>query len=206
MTYIYDLFINLNNEYYEFFEWNKKDIIIHVKKMPLVKIDTFFLKAIIKNKVTLEKKFVDKYLKKAELYNSNTKKNYVVFSDSKTVCVVNFDDNGNILQKSSLIFEDEENVLKNTYKEKKSNFLFSITKTSTCDKLTRNEKDKKNFLIKNIKNISLNKLKFLYYDCFNKKSDNKNLIKEKILIEIENNNQDIWAKCFNLFSLIYQNK
>ena len=43
MNYIYDIVLNFNKEYYNFFEWNKRDNIVNVKKIPLflVNNDTF---------------------------------------------------------------------------------------------------------------------------------------------------------------------
>ena len=35
MNYIYDIVLNFNKEYYNFFEWNKRDNIVNVKKIPL---------------------------------------------------------------------------------------------------------------------------------------------------------------------------
>ena len=43
MNYIYDIVLNFNKEYYNFFEWNKRDNIVNVKKIPLIFVynDTF---------------------------------------------------------------------------------------------------------------------------------------------------------------------
>ena len=39
MNFIYDIVLNFNKNYYNFFEWNKKDNIISVKKIPLFLVD-----------------------------------------------------------------------------------------------------------------------------------------------------------------------
>ena len=39
MNYIYDIVLNFNKEYYSFYEWNRKDNIINVKKIPLFLVD-----------------------------------------------------------------------------------------------------------------------------------------------------------------------
>ena len=33
MNYIYDIYLNLNKNLYDFYEWNKSDNIIHIKKI-----------------------------------------------------------------------------------------------------------------------------------------------------------------------------
>ena len=39
MNYIYDIVLNFNSNYYEFYEWNKNDNIINVRKIPVFKVD-----------------------------------------------------------------------------------------------------------------------------------------------------------------------
>ena len=41
MLYIYDIVVNFmdGDEIYESFEWEYKDILEHIKKMPVVKVD-----------------------------------------------------------------------------------------------------------------------------------------------------------------------
>ena len=38
MKYIYDLELNFKNKYYDFYEWEKKDKITHIKKIPSYKV------------------------------------------------------------------------------------------------------------------------------------------------------------------------
>ena len=38
MTFVYDIYVNFQNICYDFYEWNKKDKIMHVKKIPIFEI------------------------------------------------------------------------------------------------------------------------------------------------------------------------
>ena len=38
MNYIYDVVLNFNKEFYEYFEWKKKDNIINIKKIPVFNV------------------------------------------------------------------------------------------------------------------------------------------------------------------------
>ena len=38
MNYVYDIYLNLNNVLYDFFDWDKNDKLIHIKKIPIFKI------------------------------------------------------------------------------------------------------------------------------------------------------------------------
>ena len=40
MDYIYDIVLNFQNNYYDFYEWQKEDKIINIKKIPIYKIST----------------------------------------------------------------------------------------------------------------------------------------------------------------------
>ena len=33
MSYVYDILINLNKKFYDFYDWNNNDKILHVKKV-----------------------------------------------------------------------------------------------------------------------------------------------------------------------------
>ena len=37
MKYIYDIVLNFNEEFFEFYDWNLNDEITHIKKIPIIK-------------------------------------------------------------------------------------------------------------------------------------------------------------------------
>lgn len=204
MTYINDIFINLNNDYFEFYEWNRKDLITHIKKIPIIKVNNKMFNDIINHNIIIEDDVINNYLNKATLYSNNTKYNYIAFTNGINACVVSLSPKGNILKKSSLIFEDEENIsicAKNLTTQK---INYKTKKNRESKYLTRSEKEKKSFVLKNLKKISLNKLRYLYFDCFNKQENSKEKIINIISKELKNDNLDVYQKSFNLFSLIYQ--
>ena len=202
MTFITDIFINLNYDFFDFYEWNKKDHIEHLKKIPIIKIDNKDFINIIYSNVTLLNDYLNKYERKCEKYNNKKLYNYLALTNGTSAIVISFNKKGNILKKSSLIFEDEENICiaaKNNPKEK---IEYYIRKKETENYLTRFQKERKKYLLKNIKNISNNKLKYLYFDCFNKQENNINIIINKISSELKNDNIDVYNKSNNLFNLI----
>ena len=38
MNYTYDILANFNETYYEFYEWNNKDELTHIKRLPIIKV------------------------------------------------------------------------------------------------------------------------------------------------------------------------
>ena len=204
MTYISDIFINLNYNYFEFYEWNKKDYIEHIKKIPIIKISNKAFSDIINYNVKIQDNFLSNYVLKAEKYNSTKKYNYLVLTNCNNAMVIYFNKEGNILKKSSLIFEDEDNICNLAKELKYVKIKYLINKKNNNKYLTRFEKERLHFILKNITKISNNRLKYLYYDCFNKQENNIKIIINRILKELNNNNHDVYLKSNNLFSLIYQ--
>ena len=40
MNYIYDIILNFQERIYDFYEWNKTDVITHIRKIPVFKISS----------------------------------------------------------------------------------------------------------------------------------------------------------------------
>ena len=51
MNYIYDILLNFNDIYYDFYEWNISDNIEHIRKIPLFKIS-------IKDMITIKNNYI----------------------------------------------------------------------------------------------------------------------------------------------------
>ena len=58
MKDIYDVLLNFKKIAYEFYEWNNDDDIIHVKKMPIIKVDENTLNEFINYDLCTEDNFL----------------------------------------------------------------------------------------------------------------------------------------------------
>ena len=58
MAYIYDILLNFNEDFFEFYDWNKNDKIIHIKKIPIYQVDNKTLKDILHNKIKINGDFL----------------------------------------------------------------------------------------------------------------------------------------------------
>ena len=201
MNYIYDIFLNYDKNLYEVFDWNKEDKLTHIRKIPLVIVKTEDLYNLVNKIVTFDLEFLNKIYQKTEIFNKR-KIEYIEYSflatDKKELIAFKLNKNGNIIQYSKLLYEEEEEVLnyskslgfKNiNYKvqKKKENFSFK----------TRNEDKIKKYIyeeLEKIKNNS-NKIKFLYFECFGN-TKNKNLLKE-IHYKLENNWENNYIEVYN---------
>ena len=196
MNYIYDIVLNFNKDFYNFFEWNKNDNIINVKKIPIFLIDNDTFTSMKYDNVIVSKEFIDLIKDKTYTYTRSKLGISCLISNNKEVIAVLFNDNGNLIKRSSLMLDEEEEVLDEI--ENDSLYKINIIKRRkvNIENVNRNIKEKKDFLIKyiNEEKNDIN-LKYLYYDYFEKDENNIKIIKNDLIKEIKNN----WNKKLNNF-------
>lgn len=196
MNFIYDIVLNFNKDFYNFFEWNKNDNIINVKKIPIFLIDNDTFTSMKYDNVIVSKEFIDLIKDKTYTYTRSKLGISCLISNNKEVIAVLFNDNGNLIKRSSLMLDEEEEVLDEI--ENDSLYKINIIKRRkvNIENVNRNIKEKKDFLIKyiNEEKNDIN-LKYLYYDYFEKDENNIKIIKNGLIKEIKNN----WNKKLNNF-------
>lgn len=196
MNFIYDIVLNFNKDFYNFFEWNKNDNVINVKKIPIFLIDNDTFTSMKYDNVIVSKDFIDLIRDKTYTYTRSKLGISCLVSNNKEVIAVLFNDNGNLIKRSSLMLDEEEEVLDEI--ENDSLYKISIIKRRkvNIENVNRNIKEKKDFLIKyiNEEKNDIN-LKYLYYDYFEKDENNIKTIKNDLIKEIKNN----WNKKLNNF-------
>lgn len=203
MTYIYDIALNFQDNYYQFFEWNKHDKIKNLSKLPIYHVTDEDILNFKNNKVKVDISTIQKFKEE------NAKRGKIILLVSNSIITIGllFDLEGNVLKKSSLIYEEEDEandiamhlpLTKITYQE--------IIPINEENKL-RIEIEKKETLIHYIKeNQDKILLKYLYYEYFHQENNNLEQIKKYLLNEIEKN----WTKkqndLYHLVALISKNK
>lgn len=196
MNFIYDIVLNFNKDFYNFFEWNKNDNVINVKKIPIFLIDNDTFTSMKYDNVIVSKDFIDLIRDKTYTYTRSKLGISCLVSNNKEVIAVLFNDNGNLIKRSSLMLDEEEEVLDEI--ENDSLYKINIIKRRkvNIENVNRNIKEKKDFLIKYInKETNDINLKYLYYDYFEKDENNIKTIKSDLIKEIKNN----WNKRFDSF-------
>lgn len=216
MINVYDIILNLldGNRIYDFFEWKSNDNIEHIKKIPMVKVSSSFLKDIAQNSINIDINFLKEIYIKTEIYNddSTTVIDYAcLFTDSNKVIAVEFDKEGKSLFKSNLLIEEEEEILELSNEIKLQSIKYRIIKKYNYIKfLTREEEYRINYLLKEInyaykKGLS-EKINYLYEEIF--PSDNKSLDdKYNILVnDIKENYSKNHNKIFKILKLTHSKK
>lgn len=190
MSYIYDILLNFHEQLFDFYDWNKSDNIIHIKRIPLLKISSNKLTEIINSEVIFNNDLLEIIDEKTEVYtNRKTRiiKYACLLTDGLRVIGINVGKNN---QYSKLLLDEEYDVLEVSSRLKESCISYQIiNKKEKNNYRTRKEIEQKQKALKEL-NLIIKKdnpaeLKYLYYDCFNEKTDNiefiKDVLYEKVL-------------------------
>lgn len=196
MNYIYDIVLNFQDNYYNFFEWRREDKIKNIPKIPLYRVSDGDMMILKNNKVRVSQDFIER----VKSDNKRYKKIICLVSNGKIAIGLLFDDGGKLLKRSSLIFEEEDEVIDNIRNLEVTSITYvENEKVEFQDKL-RVEKEKKDILITYIKNMDdLWTLKYLYYEYYEVENDDIGLIKESLLGELE---KDWDVKQNNLYNVV----
>lgn len=181
MNYIFDIVLNFHKNYYNFFEWNRTDKIKNIYKISIYHVTDKDLIDLKYNQIKVSESFINKLKEDNQKY----KKVICLVSNSKTSIGLLFDNSGNLLKRSSLLFEEETeaNNIAKTLPLTSIEYLENI-RNSPINTL-RIEKEKKEELEQFIKDLNDEyTLKYLYYEYFNKECNDISAIKKILLQEL----------------------
>jgi len=210
MNYIYDILVNFNDkEIYEFFEWKKDDNIEHIRRIPIFKVKPEILMDFKNNKIKVEQTFLNKIRNKTEMF-CNTSIDYIeycaIITDGLDLVVIEFDKEGEYILKSSMLLDEMEDTLDESDLLDIEDIKYTIINTNNNENkfITRYENKIKSEIESEIKKIVENKnykkLKYLYYEWFNKKDSDMN----NIIDNLSNiTNEEISKKHVSFLELIY---
>lgn len=200
MNYIYDIYLNLNEILYDFFDWNKNDKLIHIRKIPVFKVNKETLKILINNTIQINEDFLLKIYNKTDIWNMNGKIPYcALFSDNNDIIAIEFNKSGKNIKKSFLLIDEELEILEITNKLSEKEIEFKILKKEKNIFKTRKQIKDDKFINQELKNIEDSKLKYIYFECFGIHEKNKKIILEK-LNNISNNSK-IYKNLYDILKL-----
>lgn len=196
MNYIYDIVLNFNSNYYEFYEWNKNDNIINIRKIPTFKVDNQTYYDFKFNDITVKNDFLKLIEDETSIYLGNTNKYMCIITNSKEAIGVMFNKNGLIIKKSSLIIDEENEVLELAYDIENTRIDYQVNRV--CKKMrlvSRSEGEKKKKIINNLNHLfkinNYELIRYIYYDTFLKEEKDVNKIYDE-LINVINKNETIY--------------
>lgn len=214
MTNIYDILLNFTDDtrIIEFFEWEDNDVLEHIKKIPLIRVSSKQLSELINYNVKVEKNFLDKIKGKTTGYKKTKNLEYtILISDLNKVVGLEFNSKGEIIGRSSLLLDEEEDIIEECCDIKQEQIPYILKDKNKKDIfLTRNELKKRRYLLKEIENLynenNIEKLTYLYDEIYTK--DNLPLKEKylKIKTDLEENYSNIHNDLYEIVRLTYTKK
>lgn len=200
MNYIYDIYLNLNETLYDFFDWNKNDKIIHIKKIPVIKVNEETFKTITCNQIKIDGELLLQIYSKTEIWNFNGKINYcALFSDNNDIIAIEFNKNGKSIKKSFMYIDEELEVLEIINKLNEKTINFEILNSQKNIFKTRNQINEDNFINQELKNMDKSRLNYIYFECFGKRENNKKIILDNI--KKLNKNSKVYKNLYDILKL-----
>ena len=210
MTYIYDVLLNFTEErLIEFYEWNQTDIIENIKKIPIFRISSNQLNDLLSYNIKLDKQILAKIKNQTSTYKRTTDLEYTaLFTDLNKVVGIEFNREGNILCRSGLLLDEEEDIIDECSVEIVETIKYE--KKEPLEKnnfYTREEIRKRRYILKELelvyKEKDKDKLNYLYQEVYGKSRisfENKYL---KLKNELEKNYSSKFNSIYEIFKLIY---
>ena len=191
MNYYYDIVLNFQENLFMFYEWDEHDNLEYIKKIPLIFVDSTNLIDLIANKIIINNNLLKKIENKTKLKNNKFLKYCCIVADGKNSIAIEFNEDGESINKSSLLVDDELNI---------NEFVYTLNKEEINYKKTKKEffyKDIRQELI--IKRIIKLEIKNMY--------DKKNYSKLKYIDDMYNNmlkqiEQKISEKEYHIYEII----
>jgi len=192
-----------------FYEWDKEDNIEYIKKIPLFHIESKTYIDLYSKKIKVTKEFLNIIENKTKLKQNNYLKYTAIFSDGKNSIGLEFNNDGIVISKSSVMLEDELNINEFMYSVKLSELNYEIIGEDEIQKETRQELKVKNILNveinKMFKNKEYSKLKYIYLEWFNELLEDIDKMYENMLIKINNHLLEKEYIIYELIKLSYNN-
>lgn len=214
MNYIYDILLNFNEELYDFYDWNMKDDIKHIRRIPLIKVSSEDLILFKENKMLIDKPLLNKIYNKTELFENRkiTRLDYAcLFCDGIETLGVMFNKKGESIKKTKLLIDEDSEVVDICVHLDEEEFDYHLIKTEKPEYLkTRKEIEIHNYITAELKKLletkDYEKLKYLYYECFDEEKDAVNEMIDVFMEELEKHFDVLSPKLYDFFKLTSLNK
>jgi hypothetical protein len=209
MTYVYDLLINLNDYDYKFYEWRESDIIEYLKKSVLIKVSDYIYKKILTNNIIIGNKTLEMIKDKSCILKNKRIETITymgIFTNGKDVIGLTFSSDGKMFEKTRFTIQDELELLEisKPLKYTKIDYKKISNNKYNISIISRDDMEDMNKIISELKNIKddKDKINYLYYEWFNKKSKLSNPY-EELIDDIKKNysNNKEFLKLLNLINI-----
>jgi len=209
MNYYYDILLNFQDKFFMFYEWDEFDNIEYFKKIPMFYVDNKTISNMILKIFKVDDDFLNMIENKTKLKQNKYLKYTCIVSDGKNSVALEFNDEGLVINKSSLTVEDELNINEFVYSISKSKINYEIISDDIFYKETRQELKIKKILKLEIESMykqkNYSKLKYIYLEWFDEILDNIENMYNNMLNKINNKLTDKEYHIYELIKISYNN-
>ena len=209
MHYIYDILANFHSSFFDFFDWNYDDDIVHIKKLPILRVGVDFFNCLKYSDVVVSCELLDKIYRKTDFFKlCKDRYCYVCcFSDGREAMIVRFGKDGSILGRSSMLLDEECEAV--SLSDGLDVVDYDFVSVERCDFLgfkTRREAFDFCRFSDELRSMDDSKLFYLYFECFNEYEDNRDVVLSRIMNVLDKNFVLIGEKVGNFLKLTSFNK
>ena len=209
MNYYYDVYLNYQDVYYMFYEWDELDNVEFVKKIPLFHVNSKTIIDFLTKKVKVTEEFLKKIENKTKTKNNTYLRYCCIVSDGKNSLALEFDEFGISTYKSSLILDDEISINEFIYNVKEGIIDYLALESESIKSETRLDERVKKVLRLEIDNMyksqNYSKLKYIYLEWFGIYLDNYKKMYENMIERIEGKLTEKEYLIYDLIKLSYNN-
>lgn len=170
MQYYYNLVVNLDEVFWEFYEWENTDHLVSIKKVPFIRINSNNFKNILINEIKVDKEWLKNYINKTIIKNKKEKATMILFSTTKNCILLEFEEDGKVLYRSKLLLEDENNCNEFSYALKEINIPYKKLEKLPLRKDYRKAIEEKRIIKTELKTLqtskNIEKCSYLFYEWF----------------------------------------
>ena len=152
MNNIYDVVLNFNKYYYEVYEWKSSDEIENIRKIPFFKVSDKVFVIIRDNDVKISNDVLSKLRSYYTFLDDEILEIKCLITNCKSCMGIIIDKEGYITKRSSMLYDEEEEVLEEARDAKIVEFKFDYIKKYDIDNC-RILNEKKQVLYSFINNI-----------------------------------------------------
>ena len=210
MLFVYDIVLNwCNDVIYDFFEWEKKDKIDHIKRIILVKSSMNTLFDFLNYEIEIDKDFISKIHNLSESYQKKAIRKIpyaFIITDGITSIAIKTDKFGKVLFKSKLLLEEEDEVICLSSRLKETSLNYKKGKrVKAKSNLTRKEKELKDFLLFEFDKLRKSKdndiILYLYSEYYSNQISNSEKA-YNLLVESLDNINDKHLVLYKIFNML----
>ncbi len=172
MVYVYDTLVNLNEELLDFYDWDEIDNYVHIRRIPLFKINELDYYDFVTKKIRLVEEELLRINDKTQIFSNRGIDNIkyaLVVTDGSGALVLEFNDKGYVIRKSKFIINEEMEILGIAKEIKEEKIKYNvISKKIDRNSMIRSEKKILAEILEELDTIKddSEKIDYLYYEWF----------------------------------------